>query len=63
MNNNQVSINKSTKNNIHNLIDELFDKCYIYCLTGHFHCKKCNNVVHIDLSQKLVFCPVHGMLL
>ena len=63
MGKNQVCINKTAKKNIHTLLDELFDYCYIDYMTGRFHCKKCNNVLHVDLSKKLVFCPVHGMVI
>ena len=59
----QISVCKNEKNQIYDLLDELFEKCYIDALTGKFHCKLCNNVVHIDLSRKIVYCSIHGMLI
>jgi hypothetical protein len=59
----QIAIVKKERNLIHDFLDELFEKCYIDALTGKFHCKLCNNVVHIDLSKKIVYCSVHGMLI
>ena len=58
-----LSIKKKEKKQMRNLSDELLGKCYIDALTGKFHCSLCNNVVHIDLSRGIVFCPVHGMLI
>jgi hypothetical protein len=63
MKKNQICMSKTTKKNIHALLDELFDYCYVDYITGRFHCKKCKNIVYIDLSKKLVFCPVHGLLI
>jgi len=48
---------------IHSILEELFDNCYIDCLTGRFHCKRCNNAVYVNLSKKMVYCPVHGLLI
>ena len=55
-------ISKKEKDQMHNLLDDLFEKCYIDALTGKFHCKLCDNVVYIDLSRKIVYCSIHGML-
>jgi hypothetical protein len=59
----QILVNKHEKQVRHELIDQLFERCYIDALTGKFHCKLCHNVVHIDLSKKLVYCSIHGMLI
>lgn len=59
----QVLVNTNHRKEFHSLLDQLFDACYIDILTGKFRCKKCDNVVHIDLSQKLVHCPIHGLLI
>ena len=59
----QISISKGENKKIHNLLDNIMDKCYIDVLTGKFHCKLCNNVVHIDLSRRMVYCSIHGMLI
>ena len=59
----QVSLSKNDKKKYHSLLDKIFETCYIDPLTGRFHCKECNNAVHVDLSQKVVYCPVHGMLI
>lgn len=58
----QILVHKNEREEIHQLLDRLFENCYIDALTGNFHCKKCKNVVHIDLSRRLVFCSVHGLL-
>jgi hypothetical protein len=59
----QILATRDTKKEIHKSLDQLFENCYIDALTGRVHCKKCNKVVHIDLSRKYVFCSVHGMLI
>jgi len=59
----QIQVNKHEKHGIHELIDQLFKRCYIDALMGKLHCKLCHNVVHIDLSKKLVYCSIHGMLI
>jgi len=59
----QITITKKEKEKIHDLLDEIMDKCYIDVLTGKFHCKLCNNVVYIDLSRRMVYCSIHGMLI
>ena len=58
----QVSISVHDKKKLHKTLDQILEACYIDSLTGKFHCKECKNVVHVDLSQKLIFCPVHGLL-
>lgn len=59
----QISITKRKKEEIHDFLDGIMDRCYIDFLTGKFHCKLCNNVVHIDLSRRMVYCSIHGMLI
>ena len=59
----QVLINKDERKKFHNLLDILFEACFIDVLTGKFHCKSCGNVVHLDLSKKLVYCLIHGFFL
>lgn len=59
----QVSVCRDARDETHNLFDRLFENCYIDALTGRFHCEKCDNVVHVDLSRHYAFCPVHGMLI
>ena len=54
---------KNIKKSIHKQLDQLFENCYIDPLSGRFHCKKCDNVVHVNLSERVVFCSVHGMLI
>jgi hypothetical protein len=52
--------NKNKK--IHEQFDQLFENCYIDPISGRFHCKKCDNLVHVNLAKRVVFCSVHGML-
>jgi hypothetical protein len=59
----QILVNKHEKQEMHGLIDQLFERCYIDVLTGKFHCKLCHNIVHVDLSKKLVYCSIHWMLI
>ena len=54
---------KNTKKNIHKQLDQLFENCYIDPISGRFHCNKCDNLVHVNLSERVVFCSVHGMLI
>lgn len=63
MEKNRFSISKTAKKDVHRLFDKLFDYCNIDKLSGCFHCKKCNSVVQVDLSKKLAFCPIHGILI
>ena len=63
MNSRQILANKTLINEDHGLLGQLAENCYMDLLTGEFHCRKCHNVVHIDLSRKYAFCPVHGMLI
>ena len=53
----------NTKKEINEPFDQLFENCYIDPLSGRFHCKKCDNVVHVNLSERVVFCSVYGMLM
>lgn len=48
-------VNQHERQDIHGLIDQLFERCYINPLTGKFYCKLCHNIVHIDFSKKLVY--------
>ena len=59
----RVLVGRDARNEIHDLFDQLFENCYIDALTGWFHCKKCDNAVHVDLARRYAFCPVHGMLI
>lgn len=59
----QILTSAKTKKEVRNLLDELFETCYIDPMTGKFHCKKCNNSVYVDVSRKLVYCPIHGLLI
>jgi len=59
----QILIHENQKEDIHNIFEMLLEKCYIDPLTGKFYCKKCNTVVHIDLSKQIVYCPIHGLLI
>ena len=63
MKTNQICLKKTAKKNIHNLLDKSFEYCYFDYMDGHFHFKKCNNIIHVDLSKKLEFCPAHGMMI
>ena len=58
----QVSISKNEYRLNHELLDTLIKFCYIDTLTGSFHCKKCNSIVHIDWYRTLAFCSYHGLL-
>lgn len=58
----QVLIGKENINEMHDLLDRILEACYIDVLTGKFYCKRCGNAVHIDLSKKLVYCSIHGIL-
>ncbi len=53
---------KDTKKGVHKQSDQLFKNCYIDPISGRFHCKKCNKLVHVNLARRVVFCSVHGML-
>ena len=57
-----ILIHEKTKKQNHELLDRIADNCYIDLLTGRFHCRKCHNVIHIDWSRNIAFCPIHGML-
>ena len=59
----QILINKTSEKVYCDLIEQLAESCYIDVLTGRFHCKKCHNIVYIDLSRRYAFCPEHGMLI
>lgn len=54
---------RNKKKKIDKQLDQLFDNCYIDPLSGRFHCKRCNKIVSINLSSRVVFCSVHGMLI
>jgi hypothetical protein len=54
---------RNKKKKIDKQLDQLFENCYIDPISGRFHCKKCNNLVHVNLSKRVVFCSVHGMLI
>ena len=60
---NQIIKTINKKKKIHKQLNQLFENCHIDSLSGRFHCKKCNNVVHVNLSERVVFCSVHGMLI
>ena len=62
MNPEQVTVYKN-RDQIHKILYKLFEKCYIDNMTGKFYCKLCDNAVHIDLSKKFVYCPIHGLLI
>ena len=55
-------MNKKAKQN-HEPLYHLFEDCYIDPINGRFHCKKCDNLIHVNLSQRIVFCSAHGMLI
>ena len=59
----QFLVSKENRKELHGLLDQILEVCYIDVLTGKFYCRRCKNVVHIDLSQKLVYCPLHGVLI
>ena len=54
---------RDTKKGFNKQLDQLFDNCYIDPISGRFHCKKCNNLVNVNLASRVVFCSVHGMLI
>ena len=53
---------RDKKNRFHKQLDQLFENCYVDPISGRFHCKKCNNLVNVNLSKRVVFCSIHGML-
>lgn len=59
----QTIAHDKEKNQIQKIFYDLFEKCYLDNMTGKFHCKLCDNIVHINLSKKFVYCPVHGLLI
>jgi len=59
----QIIKTRNKKKKIHKPLDQLFENCYIDPISGRFHCKKCNNLVHINLAERVVFCSIHGMLI
>ena len=54
---------RKIKKDIHKQLDQLFENCYIDPISGRFHCKKCDNLVYVNLAERVVFCSVHGMLI
>ena len=56
-------VNNSFDKTISGLLEELAEACYMDKTTGEFHCRKCKNIVHIDLSRHYAFCPVDGRLI
>ena len=59
----QIQVTRYKKKGIQESLDHLFENCYIDPISGRFHCKKCDNLVHVNLSERVVFCSVHGMLI
>ena len=53
MNCEQILTNMTLSNGNHEMLEQLAENCYIDPLTGDFHCRKCHNVVNIDLSRYL----------
>ena len=58
----QMLVNKTSNGVNSDIFEQLVENCYIDVSTGEFHCRRCHNIVHIDLPRHYVFCPVHGML-
>lgn len=43
----------------HKFLDNLLKNSYIDHFTGHFYCKKCKSLVHVDWHRNLAFCKAH----
>ena len=62
MKGNQQSVTTQINKANHELLEHLLKTCYIDVISGCFHCKACRNIIHIDWSRGIAYCPVHGML-
>jgi hypothetical protein len=58
----QMFVNNSFEKATSDLLNELAEVCYFDLSKGEFCCRKCHNIVYIDLSRHYAFCPVDGML-
>lgn len=59
----QILINEAEHKSIYGILEQLAGVCYIDALSGDIRCRKCHNVVHIDLHRRYAFCSLDGMLI
>lgn len=59
----QIQISRVKKKGIYKLPEKLFDNCCIDQISGRLNCIKCDNLVNVNLSERIVFCSVYGMLI
>ena len=55
----EVILNYDLPEGKHKFLDNLLKNCLIDRFTGHFYCKKCRSLVHIDWYRNLAYCKAH----
>ena len=59
----QIQVTRDTRRGVHRQLDQLFENCIIDTISGRFRCKKCDNLIQVNLAERVVFCSVYGMLI
>ena len=59
----QIQVTRDKSRGVLKQIDQLFENCIIDKISGRFHCKKCDNLIQVNLAERVVFCSVYGMLI
>ena len=61
--NQQIQISRVKKKDFYKLSEQLFNNCCIDQISGRLNCLKCDNLINVNLSERIVFCSVYGMLI